>query len=87
MLLGNVGLIFAALKIYMSTGWSVADVAFWLIVCLLIGARYIDIVRFKGATMDGQPATRAHLKRYVLIVLLASTAVWAVARALGPGFN
>lgn len=87
MMLGNVGLLFAALKIYMSTGWSVADVAFWLIVCLLIGARYIDIVRFKGQTMNGEPATMAHLRRYVLLVLVAGAALWAVARALGPGVD
>ena len=87
MMLGPLGLLMTAFKVYLSDRWSVADVAFWLIVALLIGARYVDIVRFKGQTMNGEPATRAQLKRYVLLVLVAGAALWAIARALGPGFN
>jgi hypothetical protein len=77
----------AAAAIYASGGGSIADVVYWLIVGLLIGARYIDIVQFKGKTADGEPATTAHLRRYVFTVLLAGVAVWAAARALGPGFS
>ena len=86
MAVGNIALVMAALAIYTSAGWSIADLAFWLIVGLLIGARYIDIVRYKGTTVHGEPATTAHFKRYVLILLVVGAAVWAVARALGPGF-
>jgi hypothetical protein len=82
---GNVGLLMAALWISQSTGWSIADLAFWLLVGLLIGTRYIDIVRYQGTTVDGEPATTAHFKRYTLLLLVVSAAVWAVARALGPG--
>jgi hypothetical protein len=87
MMMGPLGLLLAELKVYVSAGWTVADVVVWLLIGLLIGARYIDIVRFKGTTTDGAPATMAHFKSYVLLVLLAGTAMWAVARALGPGFN
>jgi len=87
MMVGNVALFMAALSVYTSAGWSIADLAFWLIVGLLICARYVDIVRFKGKTTDGKPATMVHFKRYVLMVLLAGAAVWAAARALGPGFD
>ncbi len=87
MLIGNIALLMATASVYGSGGWSIADVVFWLIVGLLIGARYIDIVRFKGKTADGKLATMAHLKRYVLMVLLGGVALWAAARALGPGFN
>lgn len=83
---GNIALLMAALLIYKSTGWSIADLAFWLIVGLLVGARYIDIVRFEGTTVHGEPATTAHFKRYALTLLVACAAVWAVTRALGPGF-
>ncbi|MDP3767066.1 MAG: hypothetical protein Q8S13_03550 [Dehalococcoidia bacterium] len=84
---GNIALVMAVLSIYKSAGWSIADLAFWLIVGLLIGARYIDIVRYKGTTAHGEPATMAHFKRYVAILLVAGAALWAVARALGPGFQ
>jgi hypothetical protein len=85
--IGNCALLLAAVSVQQSAGWSIADVAFWLIVGLLIGARYIDIGRYKGTTIDGDPATTAHFKRYAPIVLLAGTAVWVIARALGPGFD
>ena len=65
----------------------IADLVFWLIVGLSIGARYIDIVRYQGTTVDGEPATTAHFKRHALTLLVAGAAVWAVARALGPGFT
>ena len=86
MFIGNVALFMAAAAVYASAGWSIADVVYWLIVGLLICARYIDIVRFKGKTTDGEPATTTHLKRYALMVLLVGAALWAAARALGPGF-
>jgi uncharacterized membrane protein YdcZ (DUF606 family) len=87
MMLGPLGLLLATLKVYMSAGWTVADVLVWLIIGLLIGARYIDIVRFKGQTINEQPATMAHFRPYALLVLVAGTAMWVAARALGPGFN
>jgi hypothetical protein len=87
MMIGNCALLLAAVSVQRSAGWSIADAALWLIVGLLIGARYLDIVRFKGTTADGAPATMAHLKRYVLLVLVAGAALWGAARALGPGFE
>jgi hypothetical protein len=83
---GNIALVMAALAIFKGASWSIADLAFWLTVGLLIGARYIDLVRFRGTTIHGEPATTAHFKRYALILLVVSAVVWAVARALGPGF-
>lgn len=84
---GNIALVMAALSVYKSAGWSLADLAFWLVIGTLIGARYIDIVRYAGTTAHGEPATMAHFKRYVLMLLAAGAAVWTVARALGPGFT
>lgn len=84
--LGNVALIGGALAIYKSAGWTIADLFFWIVVGALIGVRYVDIVRYQGTTAHGEPATKAHLKRYVLVLLATAIVVWAVARALGPGF-
>ncbi len=87
MMMGPLGLLLAALAVYMSAGWTVADAVVWLIIGLLIGARYVDIVRFKGETINDQPATMAHFRRYVPLVLLGGAALWLLARALGPGFD
>ena len=87
MMMGPLGLVLAALSVFRSAGWTIADAVAWLLIGLLIGARYIDVVRFKGQTINDQPATMAHFRRYALLVLSAGTALWAVARALGPGFH
>lgn len=85
--LGNLALVLTALWIYQSAGWSIADVLFGAMLLLMIGVRYIDIVRYHGRTADGDDAaTTTHLKRYALTLVVVATAVWAVARALGPGF-
>ena len=84
---GNIALVMAAFSIYEGAGRLHAGLASWLIVALLTGARYIDIVRFKGTTIQGEPATTAHLKRYVLVLVVASAAIWTIARTLGPGFR
>ena len=84
--LGNIALVLAALLVYKSAGWSIADGAFWLTVGLLICARYVDIVRYQGMTADGEPATTVHFRRYVLMLIVVSAAVWTAARLLGPGF-
>lgn len=84
---GNIALVLAVLSIDEHAGWSIADLAFWLLIGLLIGARYIDIARFQGTRIHGEPATTAHFKRYLMFLLLAGAALFAVARALGPGFR
>jgi hypothetical protein len=87
MLVGNLALVVMALLVYKSAGWSIADLAYWLIAGVVIGARYIDIVRFKGTTIHEVPATMADFRRYALLVLAAGAALFAVARTLGPGFR
>lgn len=47
---------------------------------------YVDIVRYQGMTADGEPATTVHFRRYVLMLIVVSAAVWTAARLLGPGF-
>lgn len=84
--LGNMALVVAALAIHQSTGWTIADLLFWTVVGLLIGTRYVDIVRYQGLTADGQPATMAHFRRYAIVLLGTAVALWAATRALGPGF-
>lgn len=87
MMMGPLGLLLAALSVFMSAGWTMADAVVWLLIGLLIGARYVDIARFKGETINDQPATMVHFRRYALLVLVAGAALWTLARALGPGFD
>ncbi|HET7599654.1 MAG TPA: hypothetical protein VFK09_05155 [Gemmatimonadales bacterium] len=85
---GNLALVLTAFWNAQSAGWSVADIIFAVLPLLMIGFRYIDIVRYQGMTADGDaPATMAHLKRYALTVVLVAAALWAGSRALRPGFS
>ena len=80
---GNVALVFLALLVFRSRRFSALDVAFWAVVALLAGARYLDITRFQGRTADGEPATVAHLRRYLITMLLVAAGAWLAAHALG----
>jgi len=51
MFVGNIALVAAAFLVYRSIGWSIADLTYWLVIDLLIGARYIDIARLQGTTI------------------------------------
>lgn len=62
--------------------FSLLDPIFWIVVALMIAARYLDITRYGGATSDGQPATLAHWRRYAIVVLIASAVVWLGAHAI-----
>lgn len=57
---------------------SLLDVVVWLTVLAMIVARRIDIVRYAGRTMDGEPATLADWRRYVAL----STGVMVVGELL-----
>ena len=80
---GNVALVASAIKIGQTTRslFSNFDIAFWIMVILLILARYLDIVYFHGETSDGAPATLQHWKRYAGLLVLLSLAGWGLAHA------
>ena len=84
MLIGNVILFFLAMSIYQRhTTLSWFDLAYWIAVLLLVLIRYCDIKYLGGLTAQGQPASIAHWRKYVILLLLIATGVWLVAHGLG----
>jgi len=83
MVIGNVILLVCAVSIlgHHSSFFSVADLIFWATIALLIGVRYLDIKRLKGLTAAGEPASMAHWRRYVGILLAVCAAAWGAAHA------
>ena len=79
---GNVIIFFLCLKIFQKNGFSILDAAFWVTVAAMVLVRYIDITRFNGQTSDNQPATLAHWRKYILLLLAVSAAMWVLAHAL-----
>ena len=60
---------------------SVADAIFWAIVVCLGAARFLDVVKLRGHTASGEPASTAHLRRYLLFLPAASAILWGLAHA------
>jgi len=83
MIVGNVALLFCAFAILRHRGsfLSVADAIFWAIVFCLGAARFLDVVKLRGHTASGEPASTAHLRRYLLFLLAVSAILWTLAHA------
>jgi hypothetical protein len=81
---GNFGLLALAILITQKRilPYRLTDLLFWVIVILLIVARYVDIAYFEGATSYGEPATMKHWRRYAIGLGLISLVVWAVAHGI-----
>lgn len=82
---GNVIVYVAWVMIVLTTAPlpSMLDAVVWLTVLLMLVARRVDIVRFSGRTMDGEPATLADWRRYVAILVGATVAGEVIAHQLG----
>jgi hypothetical protein len=89
MVIGNSALLIAALFIAKNhqTTFSPADIAFGLIVGVLLVVRYADIRWLNGQTSDGrQAATMRHWRRYGIFLIAISLGLWLLAH-LGAHFG
>ena len=59
-----------------------ADAVYGGLVLALLLARWIDIAWMNGMTTQAEPATRMHLRRYIVGLLGLSLAGYAIARWL-----
>ncbi len=65
-------------------GWfTPADIAFLVVLGALPLARWIEFRRGNPQTSTGEPATPAHLRKYVVGVISLGLAVWSLANLLG----
>jgi len=84
MMIGNMGLgLFAAfIAINKIPYFSIHDFIYWIIVVMLITARYIDVKKMNGLTAEGDPATIAHWRRYTFLLILVSLPLWLISHLL-----
>lgn len=65
-------------------GWlTFADYAFFALLAAMVLARVWEFREGHPQTASGEPATPAHLRRFVAGGLVLGLAVWAVANFLG----
>ncbi|MBI2376242.1 MAG: hypothetical protein HYV07_19770 [Deltaproteobacteria bacterium] len=85
LLVGHVALVIMLVMIATGPGGpSWRDGVLGTIVILTLGARYVDIQRFRGTTADGEPADLSHFRGHAvkLVVLATVGAAFAHAWAL-----
>ena len=75
---GNLVLLFFAGAILHMPTWSLSwlDLGYWLTVMGLGAARYFDVARFHGMTINAEPATIGHVRRYVATLAVIALALW-----------
>jgi hypothetical protein len=77
LLLGNIMLLVVAGQLFSGGGkFSWLDILYWLLVFLILLARYADIRYFKGATIEGRPSSMQDWRRHALILILLAGLAW-----------
>jgi len=86
MLLGNGVLFFCAYFIAdrpsKAFAFSFLDAIYWGTAAAMAAARYVDVCHLHGTTAAGSPATTAHLRRYLLILLGVTLCAWGLAHGI-----
>ena len=84
MFFGNVILFISTIFIFQHEGrmFHAADAVFWVTVVALVFIRYLDIKFCGGLTATYLPGSMSHWKRYAILVVICSTAIWALAHAV-----
>jgi hypothetical protein len=82
-LVGNAVLLFMALAIFQRHApffsFAGIDLAYWIMVLLLVVIRYCDIKYLGGLTSKDEPATLVHWRKYAMLVLLIAAGIWLIA--------
>ena len=81
MIVGNAALAFLALGIVDQDWWPPTwrDAAYWAVVASLAVVRFVDIRLLGGRTGEGEPASEAHLRRYLVLLVAVAAVLWALA--------
>jgi len=78
---GNLALLFLLLAIASRPAeqgfLSWMDAAYWAVVALLAGVRYVDITRLGGLTVNNDRATIRTWVRYAVLLAVLGSVLWA----------
>jgi hypothetical protein len=62
---------------------SSESIAYWAVVALALVVRYLDIFKYAGVTVNGEPASGKDWRRYRLSFPALAVAGWCLALVLG----
>jgi hypothetical protein len=63
--------------------WTMADLAFFGVLVGVIVTRWLEFLAGNPQTAAGEPATPAHLQRFVIVTLSLGIGGWVIANILG----
>jgi hypothetical protein len=76
---GGVALAILSLLIAREGEYSLLDFAYWGVVVVMAVMRLVDITHYQGLTSTGEPATLRTWRRYLLVLVVSTGALWAAA--------
>jgi len=66
------------------SGWLTSwDVAFCVVVALMMAGRWVELRSGTATTITGEPATAAQCKRYDWVLLTVAGGLWIAANVVG----
>jgi hypothetical protein len=84
MVVGTVVILSLAMGIASRPAWSfgIRDILFWSAAFTTGLFRYIDVTRLEGQTANGDRATGADLRRYLVGLAATASALWVAAQSV-----
>lgn len=85
MMIGPATLFLLGLNIVLNGGgWlSKKNIAFLAVLGVMIIGRFLEFRGGDPRTASGEPATRDHLRRYIMLVLVTGLGVWTIVNLIG----
>lgn len=81
---GNIALVICAAVVLKTRPWTIgiADVVYWALVIGILAARYVDIARCRGWTVNWEPATMRHFAVHAAKLVPLAGVVWVLAQSV-----
>lgn len=73
-------LLYTAVYIAMRKAPGIADIVFLLAAIGIVLVRFVDIRYFRGDTLDNQPATLKHWRRFSIKILIIAGLLYSLAK-------
>lgn len=82
MFLGNMLLMLLACALLLEPGSGWVDAAFFGAAASIVLVRVLDVSVLGGTTADGEPSSRADVRRFVVLYLFLAVVVWGAAKVM-----